>query len=260
MTKTRAHVLNTKLAWIYDAIYPQWNRKFRSEFNQLDPLLKARKGKDVLEYGCGEGILLSLFERAGYNVTGVDNSKEFLALASKKTKAKLIKGDIRDLKIKKKFDCVIIGSLVLCYMIENDDVSKLLANAYDHLNDNGILYVSAMPLSQMNHRIFYSSDSAQSWKIKGGINVTRFNECSPEVSECIRYKWKQTYLIEKGGHLERWIDTIFLRIFTPSELRLFLAAAGFKLMKFYGNTMGKISDWEKCDQKDAYLTLIATKA
>jgi len=276
------HLLNNKLAWIYDGIYPEWNRKFRSEFDQLHQLLKNKKGKDILEYGCGSGILLSLFEREGYNVTGVDHSKEVLQIASKKTKAKLINGDIRDLELKKKFDCIIIGSLVLCYMIEDEDVLKLLANAYKHLRDNGILYVSLMPCQRMTRtdgqayydpdkpngstygmanktQNFFTGNTTQTWNIKKGFKITRFNECSSDIGDSAKYTWKSTYLLEKGKKLETFADTVTLRMFMLSEIKLFLDVAGFKSIKFQGNKMGTILDWKKCDQSQSFLTLVAFK-
>ena len=139
---------------------------------------------------------------------------------------------------------------------DNEDVLKLLANAYKHLRDNGILYVSLMPCQRMTRtdgqayydpdkpngptygmanktQNFFTGNTTQTWNIKKGFKITRFNECSSDIGDSAKYTWKSTYLLEKGKKLETFADTVTLRMFMLSEIKLFLDVAGFKSIKFH---------------------------
>ncbi len=63
---------------------------------------KLQKGASVIDLGCGAGIPVAKFLiRKGYKVTGIDFSKDMLALAKKKVpKAKFIEMDITKMKFK----------------------------------------------------------------------------------------------------------------------------------------------------------------
>ena len=67
----------------YDAIARYYDLSHQSLVEDIPFLLRvaAETGGPALELGCGSGRLLVPLARAGYAVTGVDNSPEMLARA-----------------------------------------------------------------------------------------------------------------------------------------------------------------------------------
>lgn len=92
-------------------------------------------GMNILDVGCGGGLLAEPMARLGANVTGVDASKEAITVASRHAKAsgldiKYIAGDLAAVFLEtKKFD-VVIASEVIEHVLEPRvfirDLSKLL--------------------------------------------------------------------------------------------------------------------------------------
>lgn len=72
--------------------------------------------QNILDFGCGKGYLSYEFAKRGNNVIGVDGSKSMLNYAKTKNnhpKINYVLSDLRNLKIKQKFDLIFaINSLV----------------------------------------------------------------------------------------------------------------------------------------------------
>ncbi len=90
-----------------------------SQFNFLTPYIK---GKKLLEIGSGEGFLLEWFEKNGYDVFGIEPSKDNLSVIQKKIKkGKCITGFIEDAyTIKERFNVIVI-SHVLEHLVDCKD-------------------------------------------------------------------------------------------------------------------------------------------
>ena len=61
-----------------------------SQAPKLVTLLRAHQARTVVELGCGSGIVAKVLTRAGFDVTGIDQSRAMIRLAKKNApKAKL---------------------------------------------------------------------------------------------------------------------------------------------------------------------------
>jgi len=80
--------------------------------DELDFYLSyAEKGKSVLEPLCGSGRFLIPFLERGYNICGMDLSKEMLAkLIEKAPGAQVIQGDVLEYEPNEKYDYIFISS------------------------------------------------------------------------------------------------------------------------------------------------------
>jgi SAM-dependent methyltransferase len=94
------------------------------------------KGSSVLELGCGVGRVTNPLVQFGYDVVGVDNSEEMLALVPS---AKTVKSDIETLNLSRTFDAVLLMSHLI--NIPSVPVRRAFLATCRHVADNGIVII-----------------------------------------------------------------------------------------------------------------------
>tara|TARA_B100001057_G_scaffold436617_1_gene467801 strand:+ start:121 stop:843 length:723 start_codon:yes stop_codon:yes gene_type:complete len=106
---------------------------------------KPLKSINILDIGCGGGLLSEPMTRLGANVTGIDASKKNIEIAkfhSKKNKMKInyLCSPPENLKIKKKFDVIL--NMEIVEHVENID---FFINASSKLlRKNGIMFIATL--------------------------------------------------------------------------------------------------------------------
>ena len=103
------------------------------------------KNLDILDIGCGGGLLCEPLSRLGANVTGIDASKKNINVAkihSKKNKLKInyICSSPENLILKKKFD-VILNMEVVEHV---DDVNFFIKKSSEFLKKGGLMFVATL--------------------------------------------------------------------------------------------------------------------
>lgn len=139
-----SQIFGKEYSTTYDLLYDDKN--YDSECDLIETIIREH-GKipvhSILDLGCGTGNhLLRLAER-GYEVTGVDQSKEMLDIAAEKTQkiglnCEFHQSDLREFCNHKKYDAVIMMFAVLGYQQENNDVLAALKTVSKHLKKGGI--------------------------------------------------------------------------------------------------------------------------
>ena len=129
----------------YDHIVPFRNRR---DIEFFVDAAKSVKG-EVLEIGCGTGRVLIATARAGVRIQGLEPSASMLSICREKISKEpadvqsrvigLIEGDMRQLKLNRKFDLITIPFHPFCYLLTREDQVKCLATINQHLNDGGKL-------------------------------------------------------------------------------------------------------------------------
>lgn len=99
--------------------------------------------KSILNLGCGTGSHDFEFEKLNYEITGVDLSEEMIKIANDKKQnhkasAEFCVGDLKKLRLNKKFDVVVSLFHVMSYQTTNEDLRLAIETASLHLNKNGI--------------------------------------------------------------------------------------------------------------------------
>ena len=106
---------------------------------------KPLSGINILDVGCGGGLLSEPMSRMGANVTGIDASDKNIKIAklhSKKNKLKInyLCSSPEKLKIKKKFD-VILNMEIVEHV---EDIDFFLKSCSKLLKKNGLMFVATI--------------------------------------------------------------------------------------------------------------------
>ena len=106
---------------------------------------KPLSGINILDIGCGGGLLSEPMSRMGANVTGIDASDKNIKIAklhSNKNKLKInyLCSSPEKLKIKKKFDVIL--NMEIVEHVENIDF--FLKSCSKLLNKNGLMFVATI--------------------------------------------------------------------------------------------------------------------
>ena len=130
-----------------DAEYYASNYADRTD--DIDFYVKLAAGRrSVLEYGVGSGRIALPVARAGTRVVGVDLSAPMLddlraqlarEPAGVRERVEIVRGDMRDVRLRERFDLVICPFNAALHLYERRDVERFLARVTEHLSPKGEL-------------------------------------------------------------------------------------------------------------------------
>ena len=122
----------------YDLLYK--DKDYHAEVDYIDGLLKRHKvnSKKLLEFGSGTGKHGRLLAERGYVITGIEQSAQMAALATPVPGFHCIEGDIRSIRLGRKFGAVLSLFHVMSYQISNQCVNSVFARAAEHLESDGL--------------------------------------------------------------------------------------------------------------------------
>ena len=112
---------------------------------QLNRKDEPLKNIDILDIGCGGGLLSEPMSRLGANVIGIDASKKNINVAkfhAKKNKIKInyICASPENLKIKKKFD-VILNMEIVEHV---EDINFFVKKSSEFLKKDGLMFIATL--------------------------------------------------------------------------------------------------------------------
>lgn len=136
-------------ACYYDLLYQ--DKDYSGEANFIQELIQkyAPNAKNLLELGCGTGIHAEKLAEVGYEVLGIDMSREMLEAANRRLigleekqsqKLSFDHGDIRTYRTDRRFDTVISLFHVMSYQTTNKDLQGVFETAKVHLKRGGIYF------------------------------------------------------------------------------------------------------------------------
>ncbi|CAN5422863.1 class I SAM-dependent methyltransferase [soil metagenome] len=130
----------------YNLLYK--DKDYHGEMEYILGLIKtyaSRPVKSILNLGCGTGNHDFLFSQKGYEIHGVDLSEGMIKSAQERTmESGLIgniafsQGDIRTVRLNKKFDLVLSLFHVMSYQTSDADLQCVFKTADEHLNSHGL--------------------------------------------------------------------------------------------------------------------------
>ncbi|WP_156286284.1 class I SAM-dependent DNA methyltransferase [Oceanivirga salmonicida] len=143
--------MHKKFADIYDDFtkgidYLNWYKFLRKYI---------KKKGTLVDIGCGTASITKMFHEDGFNVTGLDISKDMLNIAKKKSPdITYINDDItKKININKKFDYITCNFDTVNYFNGYKDLEQFIKNASSMQDENGIL-IFDLVLEEIFEEIF----------------------------------------------------------------------------------------------------------
>lgn len=216
-----------KYSEVYDLLYSDKNTKLEVEY--LNNVLGSLNliNADVLEYGSGTGRHAVELTKYGHNIYGVELSEEMVKRAHSAPGFECEVGDILQLDLGKKFDCVISMFHVASYQNTNDQILKFFSSAARHLNVGGKLifdfwYSPAVIYNRPEVRCkFVENDTYAVWRI-----------AEPEedgLRNIINVKYTIFVKNKKTDNIKIFTELHPMRHFSIPELEMLSNICGFKL-------------------------------
>lgn len=124
---------------VYDAF--GWNYYPESFAEILLQWIKEQKLsiKNMLDLGCGTGVLCGIMEEHGIQTKGMDLSYGMVAMAKEKyPHIPFEQGNMIDWKPERCYDLVTSTCDAINHILEEEDIRKVMQNVYSYLNPGGV--------------------------------------------------------------------------------------------------------------------------
>ncbi len=244
-----------RYAEYYNLLYK--DKDYAGETQYLHQLIQKHcsGASTILNLGCGTGRHDFELATTGYGVAGVDLSEEMLQIANNRLKSldsptvdlSFVQGDIRNVRLGRKFDAVISLFHVMSYQTSNSDLIAAFSTAREHLSDNGVFvfdcwYGPAVLTDPPVTRVKRLENDL--------VKVLRIAEPVLHPNENIVDVNYQVFITDKAtGEIEEVFETHRMRYLFVPELEYLLNEAGFKLTvvhEWMSENAPGLSSWGAC--------------
>ena len=227
-----------KFAGVYDEMAADRHSERMVDYT-LRLVSKFRiEAEDVLDVCCGTGSAMKAFADHGYNVAGLDQSREMLVIAKKKlagTGAALYRESLPRFEIKRggkakgvrQFDLVTSYFDSLNYMLTAKDLKSAFRSVARHTKPGGWF------VFDMNtpHALKYMWDDNTHATDSKELSTIWVNEYDDKTGIAVCYAG---FFVKKRGKVwERFDETHYERGYTNSSIRKMLRDVGFTVRGFY---------------------------
>ncbi len=214
------------------------HRDINDDIHLLKELAANIQNPVLLDLGCGTGEHLSELYKNGFLCTGLDNSKNMLTYAKLRfpNAANFILSDITSFEFFEEFDIVISLFGSFDYMINDEDVDRVLWNTWKALKNNGFgLFEiwNAIPVREIKEKPLttVSSVKYKNLTIERQRGFTLIPDNNKTIAE-VDY----IYTISDGNSTRQLKDKHIMRAFLKEEIEGFLHNNGFKIINIYANS------------------------
>jgi len=200
----------------------------------------AMHGRQALEFGVGTGRVAIPLARAGVHILGIDRSRYMLDVArqnlarespSVRKRLTLKLGDMRKFKLKERFQFIYMAAATFEHCITESEQRKCLKNAYDALQNSGLL---AFDISQPPRQGQYASWWIDRRRISlGEVVRTIFSRRDPETNVVSVNLFFDLY--QSGKMKERFFEYGDARISSRKDVEGLLREVGFEVNSVYGD-------------------------
>jgi SAM-dependent methyltransferase len=209
----------------YDLFYR--DKDYAAEVGYIDGLLRRYGAgtSEVVEFGSGTGKHGALLAQRGYRVLGIERSAEMVSRAQVVPGFQSQLGDLRTVRIGRKFDAALALFHVISYQTTNADLTAAFTTAAEHLSRNGLFvfdvwYSPAVSAQRPEVRIKRLAEDGVEF-IRLAEPVIHVNENRVDVNYTIIARDLQSHTCRTFS------ETHPMRHFSLPELDLLAASTGF---------------------------------
>ena len=217
----------------YHALYPHRDEEDASRAVALiRSVVPWESGARILDVACGPGRHAAELARGGGRVVGFDLSWAMLRRARGRTRAALVRGDMRALPFRP-------GSFALAvnlftsfgYFLSDDEHRRVVHQVAAALAPGGHFVLDYLNADQVRRTVQRSEHAKRSWNGAGErrseVRVTR------RIGTDGRFVIKEIELRDEGRRFEERV-----RLYGPDELAALLADAGLRVAARFGDYDG----------------------
>jgi len=212
---------------LYDKVAPYYDellkQDYKSDARIYDKIIRRfTKGKKLLEAGCSTGGHLLAFKELGYEVTGIDESREMIKTAKKlHPSLNVFKMKMEKLDIDDKFDAIVLLNRAVLFIEKEKEFIKLLKRFHKHLATGGVL-VFDLPL----HKDYFDPDKSDAHYFNNGRAEGSLIEEYDKRDDKIL--WSINLSIKDKGKIMRLVDNKEFLLISVAKTISLLKSAGFK--------------------------------
>ncbi len=219
------HYTHPKLTLLYDLDSP-W-----SEDRQFYLDLAAKPSQNILDLGCGTGLLCNAYAEKGHHVTGVDPSNAMLDIGRKKygdAHINWVQSTAQSFQSRELFDLIIMTGHALQVLLSDENILATFKTIQTHLDENGIA-------------VFESRNPLIDWKRQWDYEMIFSLEGEPVKETRKLVSFDQSIMIfdliyDFPG--ETLTSNSTLRFASKKQIETLLRTAGLEIINLYG-------DWKK---------------
>lgn len=233
----------------YDLLYKDKNYKAESDYIIKTIQKFSPKTKTILELGCGSGSHAEFLCQYGYQVTGIERSKEMVDEAIKKSinNFSAITGNIVTTVLTEKFDTVISLFHVISYLTSNEDLLQCFKNTHNNLKDNGIFIFDVW----YSPAVYHQKPETRVKRLENDtIEVTRIAESDVLFNQNVVNVNYQILIKDKDNNKMESIKEVHpMRHFSTPEIQLLAKLSNFELIhseEFLSQNTPSENTWGVC--------------
>ena len=246
----------------YRKLHAEWYELASAQVDhseEIDCLVNRidESSEPILGLGSGTGrVLVPLMER-GFDVYGIDTSKDMMARCrticeSKGLKAKLFEQSMVDFALPQKFGMIVLASGSLGLFTSDQDILSTFERVMHHLKPGGLFIFEFQPVPAEDNK--NDNKWSGNWLKEPNDVVIAWRQMMEHNTE--KHTWKQLFIIEKfvnGNLVETEVNERVGRYFTVDEAKYYAESTGFEDVK--------ITNWltEEPPSKDSKVITVRCK-
>jgi SAM-dependent methyltransferase len=229
-----------KEGWSLEIKNQSWVEDTSNQVNFIIKALELKGNEKILDLACGFGRHSLHFSKLGYDVVGVDITKDYIIDAENEAekmdlKIKFIHDDIRNIKFNDEFDVVLnLADGAIGYLENDKENLKIFEIISNSLKIGGKHFMDIC-----NAEYAQSHFPKRHWEI--GLKSLSLPEFiwEEETKRMLYSQWEAEFgkILEKPKEI---VPVNTIRLYTKNELEIILRERNMKIINTYSNYNGKI--------------------
>lgn len=220
---------------LYDIVYQSRPAMIKKMCSEAFSTFMTKCPTSILDLGCGTGSCLNAFTvNENLYLKGIDGHCKLINYAREMYPTLSFEcKDIRNLKLEKHYECVLMLGWVLNYAISNRDVELYISSIASHITMGGLLV-----LEVLNGFSFFPDGSK-----RGNVEVLEIRDPKNpawKANASVKYNFdplsqivirNRTWEIYEEGRGKKETDICPFRLLFPLEINFMLEKYGFKVLQ-----------------------------